>query len=232
MKRVLITGGSSGLGKSLVKKGELLDYEVLASFKENSASKVSKRARFFELELREKDSINNFLESVRPNLGDGLDLIVLNAATTRFHDSSLGMLDVDTFEELIIGNLVGNYRLAYSLVNLVKPGGSMIFISSVASKTGVGSNIAYTISKSAFSLLAKEMCFLRNGELRINVVAPGLMRTRLTESFPEDYFQKYIDSTGFGRLVTPDEVADVVYSLAENLTGVNGETIYVDGGIR
>ena len=107
---------------------------------------------------------------------------------------------------------------------------SIINLASVAAFNGVGSNFAYSASKAGIVNLTKSLSKHFKGKVRVNAVAPGLLKTKLTNEFPENYFEDYENSTAMGKLVSADEVSDVIVSLVCNLKFVNGQTIIVDGG--
>ena len=113
---------------------------------------------------------------------------------------------------------------------IMSPTSNIVNLASVAAINGVGSNIAYSASKAGIVNLTKSLSKKFKGRIRVNSVAPGLLKSNLTNNFPEEYFESYKNLTSMGRLATSDEIADVIISIVCDMKFVNGQCIVVDGG--
>ena len=134
------------------------------------------------------------------------------------------------FLEYVQINLVSSYAMIFHARKFMNNNASIVNIASVAAFNGVGSNISYSASKAGIVNLTKSLSKQYKGQIRVNAVAPGLLKTKLTKEFPEKYFDNYKKSTAMGRLASAKDVSDVIVSIVCTMKFVNGQTIVVDGG--
>ncbi len=232
MKKIFITGGTSGVGAAIVRKFNSEKWKVYFSYFENkkSASKIEKKyknAKKIDLNLESINSMNKLNSKIK----DKLDCLVLNAADTLFiNNKDYKKLTPDLFEKYLKINLSSQYRIIYNLIDRLKNNSNIILISSIASKNGVGSNVAYSASKAGLNNLAKSLSKILGNKVQINSIAPGLMETNFTKKFSSKYFSNYKKKTPTKRLTKPDEIAEVTYAISVNFKNFTGQTIFVDGG--
>lgn len=231
MKAAFITGGTSGIGKEVVSRLLGLGYKVTYTSRRAKVVDTRPNTRVYRLDLCDSDSIDLLLRENR-NAKSEFDLIILNAGYTEFVPlkDTLQSLTPETFEKVMNANLSNNYRILYGLSPIIRPGGHIIMISSIAAFTGIGSNLAYTLSKQSLKTMTSILAKNNTYGFRFNAVAPGLTKTNFTNQFPEDYFDRYRKDTPLGRLACVTDIADAVISLETELKFVNGQTILVDGG--
>ena len=108
--------------------------------------------------------------------------------------------------------------------------GNIVNISSTAVQSNIASNMLYIASKAAVNSLTKTFAMTFGNIARINAIAPGLTRTKITNSSGEDRFLTDEMLTPLGRICKPIDIANTVFALITQLTFVNGEIILVDGG--
>jgi 3-oxoacyl-[acyl-carrier protein] reductase len=110
--------------------------------------------------------------------------------------------------------------------------GRIVSISSIAAFTGRGSSIAYCTSKAAVLSLTRSLARVLGPEITVNAVAPGLIDTRWVAGLErlEELKASYIKQTALGKVLTPEDVAEVATSLITSMSLVTGQTIVVDGG--
>ena len=232
MKKIFITGGTSGVGAAIVRKFNSAKWKIYFSYFENkkSALKIEKKyknAKKIDLNLESINSMNKLNSKIK----DKLDCLVLNAADTLFiNNKDYKKLTPDLFEKYLKINLSSQYRIIYNLIDRLKNNSNIIFISSIASKNGVGSNVAYSASKAGLNNLAKSLSKILGNKVQINSIAPGLMETNFTKKFSSKYFANYKKKTPTKRLTKPDEIAEVTYAISVNFKNFTGQTIFVDGG--
>ena len=106
---------------------------------------------------------------------------------------------------------------------------SIINIASTAGKTGIGSNIAYCASKAGIITMTKSLARSLGPKIRVNSVAPGLVETKMTKSW-KNYHKNTIKKSPMKKETTPDDIANVVISLADKMHLINGECLIVDSG--
>ncbi len=107
----------------------------------------------------------------------------------------------------------------------------VVNISSVASAMANGSNVAYCASKAALDNMTRSLARALAPNIRVLSVAPGLVDTELTRTWPPEVRQRVIDATPLGRIATTDDVARAVLSAVTHLPCTTGAVIPVDGGL-
>jgi tropinone reductase I len=240
-KRALVTGASRGIGVAIVSEflslaatvfGVARSATELESVKAN-LSKIGK-IEVLSADLRsEKDRRRVVEEAVRA-MG-GIDILVNNAgAVVRSPTVSLRAGDFDTVVEL-------NVRAALHISQLAQPflkqsgEGSIVNISSVASRIAMTDRSVYGMSKAALNHLTKALAAEWGPDgIRVNAVLPWVTRTELTkELFVEapEWIKTIINSTPMGRVAAPEDLARAVAFLAMPASAyITGQLIAVDGG--
>lgn len=161
----------------------------------------------------------------------GLDLVVNNAATTRFIAlNDLEAVTDDVWAELFEVNVQGLFQVCRAAAPHLKlRQGAIVNISSIAGATGVGSCIPYAASKAAVNSVTKSLSKVLAPEVRVNAVAPGPVKTRWLKDHPE-MIQAVLPQTPLKRAADPADIADAVMFLALGTTLVTGQVLVVDGG--
>jgi len=212
-----VTGGSKGIGLSI---SELL--------KKNNQSVLSLNTEIMDLGNRTERKTWLAAQSDMPGI------LVLNAGVNTplpFEEQS-----EEQFQEVIEINLLANRDLLLNVLPMMKKNnfGRIVFISSLYATRAREGRSAYSISKAGLEALARSIAieYAACGVL-VNVVAPGFVRTNLTEknNSVQDIL-KIESSIPLGRLADPKEIASVVsYLTSEENTYITGQTILVDGGL-
>jgi len=236
----IVTGASRGIGRaaagSLLKAGCTLVLNARAS---NEAS-----ASFAELEEAYPGRVTTVYGSVADSATatalvqaamkhKRLDILVNNAGILR--DKLIGMISDAEIEELFDVNVIGLIKITQLAARLMMRGksGSIINVSSIVGRRGNSGQTVYSATKSAvigatFSA-AKELAPMN---IRVNAVAPGLIRTAMIESIPEDKRKSLESQIAMGRVGSPQDVANTILFLASDLSSyVTGQVIGVDGGL-
>ncbi|WP_440680918.1 SDR family oxidoreductase [Candidatus Pelagibacter sp. HIMB1623] len=232
MKKLFLTGGTSGIGYSILEKFSDNGWRVFSTFNKNKIQtnllkKKFLNCKFIKLDLYSKKSIDQATSKIPGKL----DAIILNASDTMFvPKEKFKKLTPLLFEKYVSINLLSQYRIIYNLMPKLNKNSNIILISSIASKNGIGSNVAYSASKAALNNLAKSLTNIFGEKIQINCIAPGLMKTKFTSKFSEKYFKNYKLKTPTKKLTTPDNVAAVSISLCLNFKNFSGQTIFLDGG--
>ena len=161
-----------------------------------------------------------------------LDVLVDNAGFTQViphHD--LDAVSDDLFREILEVNVIGPFRLTkLALPHLRRDGGgSVVNVSSIAGVRPTGSCIPYATSKAALNHLTELLANVSGLEVRVNAVAPGLVRTPWTDDWGpiHDAMQTLAP---LGRSGTPAEIASVIVDLSES-SYLTGHVVLVDGGM-
>lgn len=231
-KRVLVTGGTSGIGagiaRGFIEAGATVsvagvgDAEIAAA----ASDPVLSTARAHQLDVRDGDAIKSLINSL-----DGLDILVNCAGVIRRGEE----LDPDVFQSVIDINLNGTMRMcAAARPLLARSNGAIVNLASMLSFFGGGLVPAYAASKGGISQLTKSLAIAYAGDgIRVNAIAPGWIQTPLTSSLQADpaRSQPILDRTPLGRWGKPsDLLGGVLYLCSPTASFVTGTVLVIDGG--
>jgi 3-oxoacyl-[acyl-carrier protein] reductase len=162
-----------------------------------------------------------------------LDFLVNNAGILR--DAIIGMIGTAQMQEVMQTNLFSTIQIMQFAARLMKPqkSGSIVNISSIIGRVGNEGQVVYAASKAgvigATKAAARE---LAPQGIRVNTVAPGVIKTNMIASIPEGKMLELRQTIKMGRLGDPEEVGKVICMLASDYTSyVTGQVIGVDGGM-
>jgi len=229
VKKVLVSGGTKGIGGAIVTK--LLDegYSVIATTRDKTKANIleHKNLTVENLDLSSKDSILEFQEKVenfKPSI------LINNAGVTK--DNLFLRMSENDWTEVIETNLNGTYRLTkIFLKDMIKnKWGRIINIGSVSGLMGNPGQTNYASSKAALEgftrSLAKE---IGSRNITVNLVSPGFINTDMTSGLTIEKLESQIP---LGRIGNPSDVASLVAFLASEGAGyITGQTLVVDGGL-
>ena len=162
-----------------------------------------------------------------------LDILVNNAGISQAvaHEDLAGLDD-----ELIDRIFRVNWRGAFASIRALTPllqaddGGVIINISSIAGRTGVGSNVAYCASKAAMDVMTKSLARALAPRIRVLSVSPGWVDGDYARRMPQALVAEQKAKTPLGGIATADNVAEAVYAAVAHLRFSTGDIIPVDGG--
>ena len=240
-KTVLITGGSRGIGKGIVKV--LIENGANVAFTYASSSGPA-------LELSEKLNSNKtkcisyksdasifsdcekLIESVLNDFGN-IDALINNAGITK--DNLLMRMSEEDYDRVMEVNMksVFNMTKACQRTFLKNRRGSIINMSSVVGVKGNAGQSNYAASKSAIIGFSKSIALeLGSRNIRCNVIAPGFIKTEMTDKLSEEVIQAWNDNIPLKRPGESEDVANLCLFLASDLSNyITGQVINVDGGL-
>ena len=236
--RALIVGGAGGIGaETTIQLRALGARVVIASRRGPEPAAVRPPAADGDLaaigvDLTQPESIRALAAWVERELG-GLDILVNTAGVTRTVPlRAIEQLDDATIDEVMASNAAGVLRIIRDLTPALRRGQApcVVNVSSVAARTGVGSNVAYVGAKAAMDAMTVALAKALAPEIRLVNVAPSALDTDFAKGRGPEFIARTIAATPLGRLATPREVANAVLAGARLLTMTTGSTIYVDGG--
>ena len=240
-KSALVTGGSRGIGRSIVE--QLAESGAIVAFtyrsrKEEADSLVAelqskgRKAVAYQSDAANTAQAHEVVQSVIKDFGR-LDILVNNAGITK--DGLLMRMSEQDWDDVISTNLksVFNFTKAACRQMMSQQGGKIINISSVVGMIGNAGQSNYVASKAGVigftKSIAKEIA---SRNVQVNAVAPGFIETDMTEKLNEKQKEAILGIIPMKRMAKPEEVAKIVCFLAsEDANYITGQTLCVDGGM-
>ena len=238
-KKILVTGGSRGIGAAIVENLAAHGASVAFTYssREESAQKILAKLPgtghfFVRMNLQDEASIETALDQVIEKFGN-LDGLVNNAGMTK--DTLLLRMKTEDFDQVLQTNLRGNFLVIRHLLRgMIKARqGSIVNITSVIGQTGNAGQANYAASKAGlegFSRSVAQEVASRN--VRVNCVAPGFIATEMTDVLTEEQKKAIISQIPMQRIAEATEIASAVkFLLSEDSKYITGHTLSVNGGL-
>jgi NAD(P)-dependent dehydrogenase (short-subunit alcohol dehydrogenase family) len=234
-KVAIVTGASSGIGKAIaemfVSEGASV---VFSDVNESDVSRFSDKAIFVKCDVSKSAEVDSLIKGCVDKFGK-VDIMVNNAGIGGLGDS-LTMTD-DVWHKTIEINLSGVFygiRAAGRVMKEKGIKGSIINMASILGTVGFNGALAYCASKGGVNQLTKTSALeLSKLGIRVNSIAPGFIKTKMTQGVQEDEnMKKMIEGmTPLGYMGEPDDIANAaLYLASEDSKYVTGNILYVDGG--
>ncbi|MCX4472637.1 3-oxoacyl-[acyl-carrier-protein] reductase FabG [Micromonospora sp. MW-13] len=234
----IVTGGSRGIGRQIVKRLATAGYAVALNY---ATSKVEAEQAVAEViaaggnavavqaDVADEFAVADLFDTTERTYG-GIDVVV-HSAGIAVH-SPVAELDLADLDRVHRTNVRGTFVVDQQAARRVRPGGAIINISSTTPRLSLPGYAAYAASKAAMDsitlILARE---LRGRDITVNAVAPGATATALfLEGKDEQMIARMAAMSPMNRLGDPTETADVVAFLAGPARWINGQVLYVNGG--
>ena len=240
-KVALITGGSRGIGKSIVEKFVSNGCNVAFTYNKSESDAKLIESNLSEKDLKIKGYKSNaakykeaeiLANSVINEFGK-IDILVNNAGITK--DNLLMRMSEDDFNEVLSVNLnsVFNMTKAVQREFLKNRSGSIINISSVVGIKGNAGQSNYSASKAGIIGFTKSIALeLGSRNIRCNVVAPGFIETEMTKNLSDDTLKSWYSSIPLKRGGKPSDIGNVCVFLGSNMSSyITGQVLVVDGGM-
>jgi 3-oxoacyl-[acyl-carrier protein] reductase len=231
-KTALVTGASRGIGRAIAAELAAAGATVVVGYRsgqeeaEALAAEIGGRA--IQADVSSPDDARRLVEEA----GD-LDILVNNAGLTR--DGLLARMSDEDWRTVIDTNLSSVFYTCRAVTRpmMKKRAGSIVNISSVVGVHGNWGQTNYGASKAGIIGFTKSLAReLGSRNVRANVVAPGYVKTQLTDVLSEDATAAMLQNTPLGRLGEPEDVAGAVRFLcSEAASFITGEVLLVDGGL-
>lgn len=236
-KKALVTGASGGIGAAIARKlhknGAIVTLsgtrtEPLMKLKEE----LGHNSLVSECDLSNGDEVGKLIQTVSSQMG-GLDILINNAGLTM--DNLLMRMSDEQWQKVIEVNLSATFKLCKdSLRGMIKSRwGRIINISSVVALTGNPGQGNYSASKAGVIALSKSLAFeVASRGITVNCVAPGFIKTSMTEMLTEDQNKQILNKIPVGRMGDVDEIATGVAFLASpEASYITGSTLNINGGM-
>lgn len=238
-KVAVVTGASSGLGVAIADALAGAGADVALGARridrlEETARLVEsagRRALSVQTDIADPASCDAFVGAVVERFGQ-VDILVNNAGVATAIPASRET--PDEFRQVIDVNLNGSYWMAQACGRVMRPGSSIINISSILGLTTAGlPQAAYSSSKAGLLGLTRDLAAQWSGRkgIRVNAIAPGFFETEMTSQYAPGYIEAQLQRTPLGRKGDPRELAATVVFLASPAAGyIVGQMLAVDGG--
>jgi 3-oxoacyl-[acyl-carrier protein] reductase len=231
-KTALVTGASRGIGRAIAQELAAGGASVVIGYRsgkdEAEALATEIGARAVQADVSSAEDAARLVEEA----GD-LDILVNNAGLTR--DGLLARMSDDDWRTVIDTNLSSVFYTCRAVTRpmMKKRGGSIINISSIVGVHGNWGQTNYAASKAGIIGFTKSLAReLGSRGVRANVVAPGYVKTQLTDVLPEEATATMLQQTPLGRLGEPEDIAGAVRFLCSDAAAfITGEVLLVDGGL-
>ncbi|HEX3805989.1 MAG TPA: 3-oxoacyl-[acyl-carrier-protein] reductase [Gaiellaceae bacterium] len=231
-KLALVTGASRGIGRAIAEELARAGAQVVVGYRSGKDEAEELAAAIGGKAVQADVSSPEDAKRLVDEAGD-IDVLVNNAGLTR--DGLLARMSDDDWRTVIDTNLSSVFYMCRAVTRpmMKKRGGSIVNISSVVGVHGNSGQTNYAASKAGIIGFTKSLAReLGSRNIRANVVAPGYVKTQLTDVLPEEATAAMIQATPLGRVAEPDEIAGAVRFLAsEQAAFITGEVLLVDGGL-
>jgi 3-oxoacyl-[acyl-carrier protein] reductase len=231
-KTALVTGGSRGIGAAIAREFGRAGANVVVGYRtgkdeaETIAAETGGRA--IQADVSTVDDAKRLVEEA----GD-VDVLVNNAGITR--DGVLARMTDDDWRSVLDTNLSSVFYTcrAVSRGMMKRRGGSIVNLSSIVGLHGNWGQTNYAASKGGIISFTKSLAQeLGSRGVRANVIAPGYIKSQLTDAIPEEAQQQMLGLTPLGRFGDPEDVARAVRFLAsDDAAFITGEVMVVGGGL-
>lgn len=231
-KTALVTGASRGIGKAIAAELAAAGASVVLGYRtgreEAEALATDLGGRAVQADVSSAEEAKRLVEEA----GE-LDILVNNAGLTR--DGVLARMSDDDWRTVLETNLSSVFYTCRAVTRpmMKKRAGAIVNVSSIVGVHGNWGQTNYAASKAGIIGFTKSLAReLGSRNVRANVVAPGYVKTQLTDVLPEEATGAMLGNTPLGRLGEPEDVAGAVRFLCSDAASyITGEVLLVDGGL-
>ena len=236
-KCALVTGATGGIGRVIVKKlhdagATVIITDMRQETLDEFADELKERVFAFACNLGDPADIDALVAKAEKAAG-AIDILVNNAGLTK---DNLFMRMKDEDWNLVLNvNLTAGFRLARAAIRgmMKRRYGRIISMASVVGVTGNPGQANYSASKAGMIGMTKCLAAeVASRGITANCVAPGFIKTAMTDALPEEAKEKLARGIPMARLGLPEDVANAVVFLAsDEASYITGQTIHVNGGM-
>jgi 3-oxoacyl-[acyl-carrier protein] reductase len=235
---VIVTGGARGIGEGICKlfcdEGAIVFLWDILEDGQNTADNISKNGGsiiFQKVDVSNQDSVNSAVQNIVENHGK-IDVLINNAGIIR--DRSILKMTRDDWDTVQSVNVDSLFITTKAVLPIMKASnyGRIISASSINAFQGAFGQTNYSASKAAIVGFTHSLCReVGKYNITVNAVAPGFIKSEMTDSMPEEIIKSGIAQIPVGRIGTPEDMAHAYLFLASKEAGfVSGHTLHANGG--
>ena len=240
-KVAVVTGGSRGIGKAIVKKLAELGCDV--AFNYHSQSQTAKtlekeitslgvKCQTKGVDIKDFENVKAWINEIKETFGQ-IDILINNAGI--IVDKALMLMTQEDWKKVIDTNLNGMFHASRAcIVTFMKQkAGQIINISSISGIIGLDRQTNYSASKGGMNAFTKALAKEVAGYgIRVNAICPGYIETDILSDMTEEQKSQIIDNIPLGRIGSVEDVANsVAFLLSEQAQYITGQIIQIDGGL-
>ena len=237
----LVTGAVGGIGRSislhLAAEGAILALNYLVERDEDAEAYLKEltrqgfRASLYKADVSRSDEAVSLVERVTKDFGR-IDVLINNAGITI--DKTMRNMSADQWDKVIGVDLSSVFYCSRAVIGqmLERGYGRIINISSVVGQKGNFGQTNYAAAKAGIIGFTKALALetAKKG-ITVNAIAPGFVKTAMTDKIPKDVIDKIVDSIPVGRLAEPSEIARAIVFLADEKSSyITGQVMGINGG--
>jgi len=239
-KKAIVTGAARGIGAAIAGKladegADLALCDLQEDWLADTAAAVESKGRkavCVAVDVSNGEAVTAAVAAAAEGLG-GIDILVNNAGITR--DTLLPRMKEEDWDAVIAVNLKGTFLFTKAVARpmMKQRGGAIVNIASIIGLIGNAGQCNYSASKAGVIALTKSAAReLASRNVRVNAVAPGFIRTKMTDALTEEVQQQMLANIPMRRFGEPEDVAKAVVFLAgEGSSYMTGQVLTVSGGM-
>lgn len=238
-KVVFVTGSSRGIGAGLIRAFAVRGAQCVVNYVADTDGRNRSDAQALaeevnaamtvEAHVGDHARIGEVMREIAARLG-GLDILINNAGILR--DKTLKKMSAEDFNEVVQVNLTGTFNTTQQGGAILRSGGRIVNIASVAGFVGFYGQANYAASKAAVVALTKVAAreFAKQ-QITVNAIAPGFIQTEILKEMPTAVAERFIEQIPLGRLGRIEDVVNAALFLCSPLSDyITGQVIHVNGG--
>jgi 3-oxoacyl-[acyl-carrier protein] reductase len=235
-KKIILTGGSRGIGLSILNKLYSLEAKILIigtnKEKLELVKKKYQEIQFEAFDLSNHDQINSLFERCIKKLG-GLDILINNAGITK--DNLAIRMNKSEWSDVININLTSSFLMCQEAIKVMlkNKSGSIINITSIVAHLGNAGQVNYASSKAALIGMSKSLAReYAKKNIRVNCISPGFIQSDMTSVLKDEQKSLLKNTIPMEKIGSGVDVANGVVFLASNMSNyITGETLHINGGM-
>jgi 3-oxoacyl-[acyl-carrier protein] reductase len=238
-KVVVVTGGSRGIGKSIVKTFAQAGAKVALIYHSNDDAAQTTLTELsgsghkkYKFNVADTKAVETGFEQIKTEMG-GFHFLINNAGVTQ--DQILLRMKEDDWDKVIQTNLKSVFNCTKIAVKymLKERAGSIVNITSIIGQIGAGGQSNYAASKAGIIGFTKSIALeVASRKIRLNCIAPGFIKSDMTDALTEDQKSKIINNIPLEQIGEPEDVAAACLFLCSEFSRyITGQTLNVNGGL-